>query len=239
MLRLVTIIVIATLLGCGRGGASKHGAIPAQPEGDWFCEMAENADDWECVQDPELARSPKPNRLPSQKPAPVLAAPLALTDDALIAEPETAAALLAAPPPPPEQPEPTTASATPEVADATSPAEVPAHIRLAYQPLEPTPILDMPASFYAVQLIAMTSRERLEAYIEDNHLEGMSAARIERGGELYYVLILGIYETRELAELASHDLPPPLDSTEAWIRELGDLQQAMLRGDAIAAGTPL
>ena len=99
-------------------------------------------------------------------------------------------------------------------------------------------VMDMPAEFYAVQLIAMTNRQRLEEYIAINQLEGMTAARTERNGEIYYVLILGIYENRGLAERASLEIPPPLDTTEPWIRELGTLQEAMLRGDALAADAP-
>ena len=70
MLRLLTIIVIATLIGCGRGGIFQRGVEVPPQEGDWFCEMAENAEDWACVQDPELTRSPIPTRLPQPKPLP-------------------------------------------------------------------------------------------------------------------------------------------------------------------------
>jgi septal ring-binding cell division protein DamX len=229
MLKLLMIISIATLIGCGRGGASQRGADLPAHQGDWFCQMAENAEDWACVQDPELARSPNPSRLPQPK-----SSDTALTGNTESTTPVSVAELLDAPatesapllsePPPP----PTAAPAT----------ELPTYIRLAYQPAAPVPILDMPAEFYAVQLIAMTNRQRLEEYIAINQLEGMTAARTERNGEIYYVLILGIYENRGLAERASLEIPPPLDTTEPWIRELGTLQEAMLRGDALAADAP-
>ena len=48
-------------------------------------------------------------------------------------------------------------------------------------------------------------------------------------GELFFVLILGIYETHELAVRASKELPAPLDVLQPWIRELGTLQLAMIR----------
>jgi hypothetical protein len=34
----------------------------------WFCEMNETHDDWDCVQDAELAKHPKPKRLPGDEP---------------------------------------------------------------------------------------------------------------------------------------------------------------------------
>jgi septal ring-binding cell division protein DamX len=80
----------------------------------------------------------------------------------------------------------------------------------------------------------MSSRDRLETYIQEHQLEGVSAARVERNGELYHVLILGIYETRQLAEQASLYLPPPLETQEPWIRELRALQEAIVRGNAMA-----
>ena len=103
----------------------------------------------------------------------------------------------------------------------------------------PGSFLNMPAEFYAVQLMAMPSRERLEAYIREHNLTDMSATRIARDGELYYVLILGVYETQELAETASRDVPPPLDKREPWIRSLGNLQDAMIRANAMAGDAPL
>ena len=254
MLRLLLIVFIATLLGCGRGGGLQGGAGTAGAQGEWFCEMAENAEDWDCIQDSELARNPIPSRLPEPKPAAASRTPAATAAaslDANPAQPPPIEPLLAEPPPPPPPPTSVTAAAadavpaapeetvaSPLVSAAVPASDTPAHIRLAYQPQSPTPIVDMPADFYAVQLIAMSSRGRLEEYIDEHRLEGMTAARVERDGDLYYVLILGIYETRDLAEQASQDIPPPLDTREPWIRRLSALQEAMIRGDAMAGGAP-
>lgn len=229
MLRLLTIIFIATLLGCGRDGVFQRGAQPVQPDGDWFCEMAENTEDWACVQDPELARTPQPSRLPQPKAPPPAAEPVAdsatdepgIGESALLLAVAPAEEMLSEAPPPP----------SPELIE-----ETPAYISLAYHPAEPTALVNLPGDYYAVQLIAMTSQERLEAYIQEHQLQGMSAARVERDGELYHVLILGIYETRQLAEQASENMPAPLNAGEPWIRELRVLQEAMIRGNTLAGG---
>jgi hypothetical protein len=258
MLRLVVIIFIATLLGCGRGGAVQSGAALPQIDGQWFCEMAENTEDWTCVQDPELARSPVPSRLPKPKSSGVPVAVAAA--DALNGPqpaPIAAAQLPEAPPPPPLEnavaaqdavapqnavaPE-REAAPQPDMPQETDQAPEIAVLETDVAPrtaATPGSFLNMPAEFYAVQLMAMPSRERLEAYIREHNLTDMSATRIARAGELYYVLILGVYETRELAETASRDVPPPLDEREPWIRSLGNLQDAMIRANALAGDTPL
>ena len=114
---------------------------------------------------------------------------------------------------------------------------MPKHVALAYVPPEPTPILQLPADYFALQMLAMNSPEGIETYINDNALKGMSGARVENEGQLFYVLIVGIYETYARAQKASEALPPPLNDVEVWIRPLESLQQAMIRADDLAGST--
>ncbi|MDH3641017.1 MAG: SPOR domain-containing protein [Gammaproteobacteria bacterium] len=112
----------------------------------------------------------------------------------------------------------------------------PKHVRLAYRPERPTSLLDVPGTFWTVQLVAVSTKEALEAYARAHQLQGMSAARIAHNGELYYALLLGVYETREIASQATTDLPAPLDDLGVWIRSLGSLQQAIVEGNVLAGG---
>jgi DamX protein len=107
-------------------------------------------------------------------------------------------------------------------------------VRLAYRPPEAVPLTELPRDFYAVQLIAMNTREELEAFVQRHGIEGVSAARVERDDALYYVLLLGIYETLDKARRAVADLPGPFRDTTPWIRPLGSLQSAMARADTLA-----
>ncbi len=114
-------------------------------------------------------------------------------------------------------------------------ASLPIHLRLAYRPDKPISLLDLPKEFMAVQLLAVSSKEALQDYARTHGLQGMSAARVAaQAGQLRYVLLLGIYENRELAQRAIKDLPPPLNVLDVWIRPMGSLQQAIIAGDDLA-----
>ncbi len=114
------------------------------------------------------------------------------------------------------------------------PATQPNHVRLAYRPARPTRLLDVPGTFWTVQLIVVSTKEALESYARAHQLGGMSAARIAHNGELFYALLLGVYETQEIAEQATRDLPAPLDELGVWIRSLASLQRAIIEANNLA-----
>ncbi len=125
-------------------------------------------------------------------------------------------------------------SAGNEVLTASSEASLPTHIRLAYRPSKPVSLLDLPKDLVAVQLLAVSSKRALEDYAKTHKLRGVSAARVAEGGKLRYVLLLGIYENRDLALEATNDMPPPLNELNVWIRPLASLQEAIVGGDELA-----
>ncbi len=112
--------------------------------------------------------------------------------------------------------------------------QLPRHVELSYRPDKPVAILDLPEDFYAVQLVAVSSKEALEKYARERKLSGMSAARIYAAEQMYYILLLGIYETQENAELAIASLSGPLAELSPWIRSVGSLQRAMLEADRVS-----
>ena len=92
--------------------------------------------------------------------------------------------------------------------------------------------MGMPDTHYTVQLIAMKTREELDQFARRHGLKGTLAARVEREGELYYVLLLGVYEVFEEAQTAVAGLPAPVHEAKPWIRPLRSLQAAMARAEA-------
>ncbi len=127
----------------------------------------------------------------------------------------------------------TTTDPEPAPAAAAADPNAPAFQRLAYVPDKPTSLLELPGEFWVAQIMAVSSKEFLEAYAEEYNLRGLSAARIASGERLFFVLILGIYETKDRAQQAITNLPPPYNRYQKTIllRTLASLQQAMRKAD--------
>lgn len=110
---------------------------------------------------------------------------------------------------------------------------LPLYQELAYQPAVPVALTELPADFYAIQLLALSSRQELEQFVMDNGLHGMAAARIESKGQLRHVLLAGIYQDQATAERAAASLPENLRVMQPWVRALDSLQGAMRRADEL------
>lgn len=278
---LLLISMCLTLIACEFWGNKRDAApvmktpIVEYKSGDWFCQVNEAGDNWDCVQNHLGAKSPIPARFTKPLQAePVPTATLASVDtsgssrlDPLqvatdLADDDLAdAEVPTTVPTPPNsdgyEPVPEAGGAPPEVAtdkphvpvDAMPPkpahalernpasAKLPEWQRLAYRPAVPVALRVLPAHFYAVQIVAMSSKEGLEIFSKEHLLSGASAVRVESDGEFYYVLLLGIYETLAGAKAAAASRPDSLMIIEPWIRMLGSLQDAVVRADKLAGTT--
>jgi len=128
----------------------------------------------------------------------------------------------------PHQPQPPHAVETRAAPAPAQPAAAPA----------PKPRGDasgLPPDGFVVQLLAMSSKRAIESLAAELQVPGLSAARIERDGQLFYVLLFGVYPDRDAAESASAARPEALRRFEPWIRRFGSLQDAIQRADALAA----
>ncbi len=108
-----------------------------------------------------------------------------------------------------------------------------AYQHLAYKPVEETRVIDMPGTLFAVQLLAVSTKQQIEAFAEQHDLYDLTAVRIEQKGQKLYVLIPGVYKNRVDAETAVASLPPAVRAMKPWIRPLEGLQQAMHRAQRI------
>jgi septal ring-binding cell division protein DamX len=196
----------------------------------WFCQMDENGEDWQCVQDAALARNPKPDRLPVRDQTNVAAAQISAPT-----EPDPVAENTEIVQPPAD------ADAAKEAARAIAEpvTDLPTHIALSYRPDQPVALTDLPADYFAVQLIAVSRKKDLEAFAEQHQIRGMSAARILSQDQLFYVLLLGVYENFANAERAVASLGPPFDTLQPWIRPMGPLQKSMLAADEYAGSSEI
>ena len=233
MLKFGWLAFISLLVGCGGGQRVNDALTPAGGPGNWFCQSSLEPEQWECVQDPTLAENPEPTRLPSDvaavrdvEPATGGALPPALNPELQIgdatASTDPAAALAGSPTSEPD-------------ADADADADADDTEDAAAEPAPHNPVLQAPAEHFVVQLIAMSSARQLADFVAEHQLQALPSVRVERSGELFHVLLLGVFESFEQAEQASTTVPSPFASDDAWIRPVGALQAAILRGDAIAS----
>ncbi|MGD8416144.1 MAG: SPOR domain-containing protein [Pseudomonadales bacterium] len=182
----------------------------------WFCQMNETRDDWSCVQDAELARNPKPDRLPSDAVATAPAAPSPAADLPASADASEGVTGLADP----------AAAIDSEALPATAPEDDGAES-----------LLSLPASGYAVQLISLPSREMADEFTAIHYLPDAITLALAREKELYYVVLLGVFPTFDEAEQASHRLPESLADTTPWIRPLKSVQDGIRQARALATAS--
>ncbi|MGK0221322.1 MAG: septal ring-binding cell division protein DamX [Limisphaerales bacterium] len=233
LIRTATALVLMnTITGCSTASSVNQESAngeerKVQAREPWFCQTGEENETWDCIQSERLAAVPRPTRAPPRQDVRVVAVAVPIAAPPIEPKPVETEPIQSEP----RESKPREARPAPNETAPRS-ENIPKHVRLAYKPEKAVSLIDLPAEFWAVQLIALSSKEALEAFATANDIRGMSAARIGAGGELFYILLLGVYESRDLATEASTDLPPPFDNP--WIRSLGSLQKGMLEADRIA-----
>lgn len=251
--------------GCswGKQAAPQNRVDSAIGDGNWLCEAGKAADDWDCIQSEDIkpklkaleARPPAPTKAPAAPPA-IAPPPPASIDNPLIAPSLPQNAPQSAPPPAPQSlpqdprstapPPPSSSSSgasgsaptTTQKSLTTAPRQQttePAYADYAYRPNEPVRIIDLPENFYAAQLLAVSTKKQIEDFVVTHNLYNMSAARIEKNGQVLYVLLLGVYESKENAQQAVAAMPAKVQSMRPWVRPIEGLQNAMIRADRLAA----
>lgn len=88
-------------------------------------------------------------------------------------------------------------------------------------------ILRLPPDYFAVQLVAFRDKTDVLQFIADHHLGDPAYGRILRQGEPWYVLLYGVWASRDEADAAIAGMPAELRALSPWVRRLGDLQNAI------------
>jgi septal ring-binding cell division protein DamX len=84
-----------------------------------------------------------------------------------------------------------------------------------------------------VQLMAVTSLDRLENFVRSHALTGTTIARTRVRGKTWYVLLRDFYRTDALALEASRALPRPPNEDGVWVRQLESLKRAVQRAEGL------
>ena len=206
------LLLLPLALGACRSAAPDivSGGGDAGADENWLCEAA-TGDGWECRQAPAgAARSVRP----------AVAAPTPATPAPRPPQPP-------APPPPAQRPPleaPVPAaeasSAEPEPPPAATPAQLPADA-----------LAGVPATHYAIQLIALNSASALREFVAERQLSGTTQVRVESDGRVLFALLAGTYPTREAAARAMVEMGPEALALNPWLRTVGDLRAAIARAD--------
>ena len=133
-----------------------------------------------------------------------------------------------------------------EIADI-EPAPVEESIEIAEEPVaeeevliepEPEPVVDepvvastgsglsaQPADYFAVQVVASGSMEQLNDFASQHQLSDQWVAETTVDGRVWYVLMLGVYPSKNEAEQAMESV---MDlETQPWVRTVGSVQAVM------------
>ena len=84
---------------------------------------------------------------------------------------------------------------------------------------------EQPAGMYAVQVVASSSMDQLNFFAQQNQISADWIAETTVDGKVWFVLMSGLYATKEEAEQAMTELQEL--GTEPWIRTVGSIQSAM------------
>ena len=141
-----------------------------------------------------------------------------------------------APAPRPPQPPPVPAprpplEATADAPSSAAPEPLPA---VTPAPLPADALGGVPATHYAIQLIALNSATALREFVAQRQLSGTTPVRVESDGRVLFALLAGTYPTREAAARAMVEMGPEALALNPWLRTVGDLRAAIARADQLA-----
>jgi septal ring-binding cell division protein DamX len=102
------------------------------------------------------------------------------------------------------------------------------------QPTNAQKVLDVPAGYYAVQLIAFNLAEEILAFAVSAGITDPVYVRIQSASsQLLYVLLEGIYQNRELADAGADEwFKANPRAGKPWVRSIEDLQTSMRKAAA-------
>ena len=217
----IYLLIILGFLISGCSSTSQQTEIASTTIKPWFCQSSPDNEEWDCVRSESLVRNPKTEAIKrEQRQTQTVDKQISKDSQSVPKKTE------------PEPKETITPTRSPKELESS---DLPAYFRLAYRTEEPVPLLDLPKSFWAVQLIALSNKDALEKYANTSSLVGLSGARVASNGKLLYVLLLGIYETKDLAIQAVASLPDnETMKPTPWARSLDSLHKAMISGDYLS-----
>jgi len=85
-------------------------------------------------------------------------------------------------------------------------------------------IMDQPANYYTIQLMASVDIDRVIRFASENQISSQYVVATERDGVVWHVLLLDIYPDYSSAVAARDEIAPSLRNAP-WIRSVGSVQK--------------
>ncbi len=87
-------------------------------------------------------------------------------------------------------------------------------------------IMEYPADYYAVQLIAAHNQGAIDYFLQQHPHLNTQQLSSNRNNQRWLSLIVGVYPSLQAANQAIADITPPLVN-KPWVRRLGPLQRSL------------
>jgi len=85
-----------------------------------------------------------------------------------------------------------------------------------------------PGTAYTLQLVTLSSAERVEAYLAAQARPDQFASyRLSRNGRILHVVVYGSFATRIEAEAESRRLPASVGQVKPWLRTMAQVHEAI------------
>ena len=220
-----------------------EGANPFEEKlkgGTWHCYGVSKKEPWDCSQErddtkvvavedsPELAPVDSPELALADSPelAPVDSPELALADSPELAPVDSPELAPADSPEPDLDSEMSSNENIPSVAAVSNAEGIDMEVATPVE--EPTDLLsEYSNSSYAIQLIALRTLDEVSEYTDRLNLNPQMYVKIRSQDSDWYVVLLGIYETRAEADAASEEWASNHDpSARPWVRPIHPLKKA-------------
>lgn len=134
------------------------------------------------------------------------------------------------------QPAPSVSAVEPSPIEQEMAMEDPAPQAYVEEPMveepEPAPmsvrdqLMAMPPEHFVVQIVSMSTEENMQRFIREHDLFEKAHVRTYAKGQVWYVILYGVYEHYSEAKSALQSIPYR-HQTQAWIRTVGQLQDAI------------
>ena len=89
-------------------------------------------------------------------------------------------------------------------------------------------LLRQPVDAFTLQLLTVSTHERAVAFVNgQEYPEQFAVYRLQRDGRLLFVVVYGLFDSRDEAQSVAVNLPESISKISPWARPLGQIQDAI------------